>query len=120
VLGAVTAVVSQVDRIVGTSPATGGLSLSLPRGPKLCPWKRGSGPPQPNTLSVCLSPIPFFASPLPTEGPGYGYSMRSSRRIGNLWAALGKNSRSKSPPASVAIEIKKVLVTIAAVMLGSG
>jgi hypothetical protein len=61
---------------------------------------------------------PVFASPLPTEGPGYGYSMRSSRRIGNLWAALGKNSRSKSPPASVAIEIKKVLATTAAVMLG--
>jgi hypothetical protein len=38
--------------------------------------------------------------------------------IGNLWAALGINSRSKSPPASVAIEIKKVLATTAAVMLG--
>ena len=49
-----------------------------------------------------------------------GYSMRSSRMIGNLWTALGINSRSKLPPASVAIEIKKVLATTAAVMLGSG
>jgi hypothetical protein len=30
--------------------------------------------------------------------------MRSSRMIGNLWIALGINSRSKSPPASVAID----------------
>jgi hypothetical protein len=39
--------------------------------------------------------------------------------IGNLWIALGINSRSKSPPASVAIDIKNVLATTLAAMLGS-
>jgi peptidoglycan/LPS O-acetylase OafA/YrhL len=43
-----------------------------------------------------------------------GYSMRSSRKIGNLWAAQGINSRSKTPPAPVAIEIKEVLATTVA------
>jgi hypothetical protein len=67
-------------------------------------------------------PRPYGRGGPPTErdGPCHACSMRSSPMIGNLWITLGINSRSKSPPASVAIEIKKVLATTGAVMLGSG
>ena len=72
---------------------------------------------------LIVTGVRFIAMPAtmgPTETSDHGYSMRSSRMIGNLWITLGINSRSKSPPASVAIEIKKVLPTTAAVMLGPG
>jgi hypothetical protein len=68
-------------------------------------------------LLPSIHAIQFSASPTTNR---HGYSMRSSRMIGNLRITLGTNSRSKLPPASVAIEIKKVLATTEAVMLGSG
>lgn len=54
------------------------------------------------------------------ENPTLDYSRRSFCRIGTLRTMLGRNSRTRLPPASVAIDVAKVRPTTLAVTLGSG
>jgi hypothetical protein len=45
---------------------------------------------------------------------------RTLSRMGNLRATVGKNSNTRFPPASVAMDVRKVRLTTLAVTLGSG